>query len=208
MVSEYTSKNDSAKRSLDVAATVDLQPPQTTTLAHPPAMGSTSPQQADLRLDAQALSTPFLPEEYTSPLAEPENAIYATTLHSNPVENDRNSHKNQQVMGPAANKIGNSGAMAMCAGPREPPWNRNRSKPGQIGLEPVSKGAGAGLDPRFQGRAATPGSVPPPPLAHAPKGPNLAQAKPQTLGHASGKPRKHALQGTQVDIHRNPGGYP
>ena len=30
------------------------------------------------------------------------------------------------------------------------------------------------------------------PLAHAPKGPNLAQAKPQTLGHASGKPRKHA----------------
>ena len=110
------SKNDSAKRSLDVAATVDLQPPQTTTLAHPPAMGSTSPQQADLRLDAQALSTPFLPEEYTSPLAEPENAIYATTLHSNPVENDRNSHKNQQVMGPAANKIGNSGAMAMCGG--------------------------------------------------------------------------------------------
>ena len=80
----------------------------------------------------------------------------------------------------------------MCAGSREPPWNRNRSKPGQIGLEPVSKGAGAGLDPRFQGRAATPGSVPPPPLAHAPKGPNLAQAKPQTLGHASGKPRKHA----------------
>ena len=57
-----------------------------------------------------------------------------------------------------ANQLGATGT-----GSSDPPRIRNRSKPGQPSLDPVSEGGWAALDPRIQGGPVNPGSVAPPP---------------------------------------------